>query len=48
MVQVIVTVLDVLLKIETASPAEKVALGIVMEPPDPTWTNLPMSEVVKE
>jgi len=35
----------VLLKIETASPVAKVASGIVMLPPDPTWIYVPTSVV---
>ena len=41
--QVIVMLPVVLLKIDTASPAAKVASGIVIDPPDPTPTNSPMS-----
>jgi hypothetical protein len=37
----------VLLKIDTASPAAKVELGIVIDPPDPTPTNSPISPVAK-
>ena len=42
-VQVIVMLPVVLLKIDTASPAAKVELGIVIDPPVPTPTNSPMS-----
>ena len=46
-VQVMVMPAAVLLKTKTASPAEKVALGISMEPPDPTSMNSPTSLVAK-
>jgi hypothetical protein len=42
-VQVIVMPEEVLLNIETASPAAKVASGIVIDPPEPTPTNSPIS-----
>jgi hypothetical protein len=37
----------VLLKIETASPSANVAFGIVIEPPEPTCTYSPTSEVAR-
>jgi hypothetical protein len=46
MVHVIVTSLAVLLKINTASPAAKTEFGIVIDPPEPTPTTLPISLVV--
>jgi hypothetical protein len=44
-VQVIVMLPEVLLNTNTASPAEKAASGIVIEPPEPTSMTLHMSEV---
>jgi hypothetical protein len=38
---------DVLLKITTASPAAKVALGTSIEPPEPTSISLPTSPVAR-
>jgi hypothetical protein len=46
--QVIVILPDVLLNIETISPAANVASGIVIDPLVPTPTNSPMSVVASE